>query len=71
MPVFVLPPLPHTDISEHVEIMSKMAVRYRKGGTQRQKRKKTRFPSDFSCEEVPLPSPGVFRKKPHDDIPGY
>ena len=47
--------------------MSKMALGYfRKGGTQKEVKEKTRFPSEFLCEEVPVPSLGVFRKKLHD-----
>lgn len=72
MPVFVLRLLPHTDTSENVEIMSKMALRYGKGGTQTEaKEKKTRFLSEFSREKVALPSPGVFSKRLHDDILEY
>ena len=71
MPVFVLRLLPHTDISGNVEIMSKMALRYGKGGTQTEAKEKARFLSEFSREKVVLPSPGVFRKRLHDDILEY
>ena len=51
--------------------MSKMALRYGKGGTQTEAKEKARFLSEFSREKVVLPSPGVFRKRLHDDILEY